>query len=45
MLIFEVLVSFVPGMDSAAMLLAMPGGILSMVWYVLLALKLFKLEL
>ena len=44
MLIFEVLVSFVAGLDSAAMLLAMPGGILSMVWYVLLALKLFKLE-
>lgn len=44
MLIFEVLASFVPAMQGVVMILAMVGGLLSLVWEVLVALKLFKLS-
>jgi len=43
MLIFEVCASFVPALQSLVMIPAMVGGILSLVWEVLVALKLFKL--
>jgi len=41
-LTFEILASFVRGMDSVAMMLAMLGGLLSMAWYVLLARRLLQ---
>jgi hypothetical protein len=43
LLIFEVITSFVPPLQSVAMILAMLGGILSMVWDILLARRLFQL--
>jgi hypothetical protein len=43
LLIFEIITSFVPALQSVAMILAMLGGILSMVWDILLARKLFQL--
>ena len=43
LLIFEVCTSFVPALQGAAMILAMLGGILSLVWEILVALKLFHL--
>jgi hypothetical protein len=44
LLVFEVGVSFLWGLTDGAMLLAMVGGLLSMAWYVMLALRLFRLE-
>ena len=41
--IFEYLTSFTFGLSNWTMLLSMIGGILTMVWYILLALRLFKL--
>jgi hypothetical protein len=43
LLLFEILTSFVWALDSVAMILAMLGGLLSSIWYVLLALRLFQL--
>jgi hypothetical protein len=43
LLIFEIITSFVPALQGMAMILAMLGGILSMVWDILLALRLFQL--
>jgi hypothetical protein len=43
LLIFEVCTSFVPALQGVAMILAMLGGILSLVWEILVALKLFHL--
>jgi hypothetical protein len=42
-LVFEVFASFITGLSSAAMIFAMIGGILSILWYVLIALRLFRL--
>jgi hypothetical protein len=43
MLIFEVCSSFVPPLFGAAMIFAAGGGLLSMVWYILIARRLFQL--
>jgi hypothetical protein len=43
LMVFEILVSFVWTLGSAAIALAMFGGLLSTVWYVLSGLKLFRL--
>lgn len=43
LLIFEIAASFMPVSINGAMIFAMIGGILSMVWYILLARKLFQL--
>jgi len=43
MLIFEILSDFVPALFDAAMIVAMIGGIASMVWYILVARRLFQL--
>jgi hypothetical protein len=43
MLIFEYTSSFAAGLSSATMLVAMLGGLLSMVWSVLIALRFFQL--
>lgn len=43
LLIFEIGASFVWGLSDGAMLLAMFGGLLSMAWYVMLALRLLQL--
>ncbi len=43
MLLFEVFSSFLTGLSSAAMLLAMAGGVLMMAWYVLIARRLLQL--
>jgi hypothetical protein len=43
LLVFEFFSSFVSGLDATAMILAMFGGLLSMAWYVLIALRLFQL--
>ena len=40
LLVFEICASFAPGLANVNMLLAMIGGLLSMVWYVLIALRL-----
>lgn len=44
MLLFEIITSFVPALQGEAMILAMLGGILSLVWEILVALKLFQLS-
>ncbi len=43
MLTFEVCASFVPSLQGVAMIFAMLGGILSLVWEILVAIKLFSL--
>ena len=43
LLIFEICASFVPALQGEAMILAMLGGVLSLVWEILVALKLFQL--
>jgi hypothetical protein len=43
LLVFEVLASFVGTLDSVATMLAMPGGLLNLAWYVLLARRLLQL--
>jgi hypothetical protein len=43
LLVFEFFSSFVSGLSNMTMLLAMFGGLLSMIWYILIALKLFHL--
>jgi hypothetical protein len=43
MLVFEYFSSFVTGLSSVTMALAMLGGLSSMAWYILLARKLFQL--
>ncbi|MDD5371755.1 MAG: DUF4386 family protein [Anaerolineaceae bacterium] len=44
MLIFEICTSFVPALQGTAMILAMLGGILSLVWEVLVGRRLFQLS-
>jgi hypothetical protein len=41
--VFEFFSSFVAGLSSVAMILAMLGGLLSMAWYILIARRLFQL--
>ena len=43
MLVFEISSSFVPSLFVAAMLFVMVGGLSSLVWYVLVARRLFQL--
>jgi hypothetical protein len=43
MLLYVVLVNFVPGVESMATLVAMPGGLLLMVWMIIFTTRLFKL--
>lgn len=43
LLIFDIASSFTPASDGAAMIFAMIGGLLSMIWYILLARRLFQL--
>ena len=42
LLVFEYFSAFVSGLSNAAMILAMVGGLCSMVWYILLARRLFQ---
>ena len=44
LLLFEFLASFFTGLSQAAMLLAMIGGLLSMVWYILIARRLLQIN-
>ena len=43
LLVFETLSDFVPTMFEGAMIFAMIGGIASIVWYILVARRLFQL--
>jgi hypothetical protein len=43
MLVFEILSDFVPALFDAAMIFAMLGGVASMLWYILVARRLFQL--
>lgn len=43
LLVFDILSSFVPSRHDATLILAMIGGISSMVWYILIAHRLFQL--
>jgi len=43
LLVFEFFSSFVSGLNTVTMLLAMFGGLLSMVWYILIARKFFRI--
>ena len=43
LLVFECFASFAAGISPLALILAMLGGLLSMAWYVLVALRLFQL--
>jgi hypothetical protein len=43
LLVFEFFSSFVSGLSTVAMMLAMTGGIFSMAWYILTARTLFRL--
>ncbi|NCC34287.1 MAG: hypothetical protein EOM24_20090 [Chloroflexia bacterium] len=43
LLVFEILSDFVPALFEAAMIFAMLGGIASIVWYVMVARRLFQL--
>ena len=44
LLLFEFMASFFTNLSQAAMLLAMAGGLLSMVWYILVARRLFQID-
>jgi len=44
LLIFEFITSFVTGLGQATMLLSMVGGLSSMVWYILIARRLFQMS-
>lgn len=44
MMIFEICSSFVMGLSSAALLIAMSGGLLTMAWYILIARRFFQLS-
>jgi hypothetical protein len=44
LLTFEIFSSFVAGLTMMAMALAIFGGLLSMAWYILIAVRLFQLE-
>lgn len=43
-MLYVVLVNFVPGVETKATAFAMPGGLLLMVWMILFAIRLFKLS-
>lgn len=43
LLVFEIFSSFISGLNSVAMMLAIFGGLLSMAWYILIARRLFQL--
>ena len=43
--VFEILSSFVPSVQDAALILAMGGGLSSMAWYILIARRFFQLGL
>jgi uncharacterized membrane protein len=43
LLVFEILSDFVPALFEAAMIFAMIGGIASLVWYIMVARRLFQL--
>jgi hypothetical protein len=43
LLIFDICSSFVPALSDIVLIFAMVGGLLSMAWYILIALKLFNL--
>ena len=43
LLVFEILSSFMPSLHDAILVLAMGGGLASMVWYLLIARRLFQL--
>jgi len=43
LLVFDILSSFVPSLHDAILILAMLGGISSMVWYILIAVGLYRL--
>ena len=44
MMIYVILVNFVPGVNSMAIAFAMPGGLLLMAWMILFTIRLFKLS-
>ena len=44
LLIFEINKSFVPSLDYISILVATGGGLASMVWYILIAQRLFQLR-
>ncbi len=44
MLLYVILVNFVPGVETMATTFAMPGGLLLMTWMILFAIKLFRLR-
>ncbi|MBN2093378.1 hypothetical protein JW964_27385 [candidate division KSB1 bacterium] len=44
MLIYLILVTFVPATQKVAVIFAMPGGLLSMTWMIMYMIRLFKLR-
>jgi hypothetical protein len=44
MMLYVILVNFVPGVEKMATAFAMPGGLLLMAWMILFTIKLFKLK-
>ena len=44
LLIYMILVTFVPGMKSMAMIIAAPGGLMIIAWLIMSAIKLFRLS-
>ena len=44
LLVYLILVTFVPGTQSIALIIAMPGGLLSLAWMIMVTIKLFQLS-
>jgi hypothetical protein len=44
MMLYVILVTFVPGAGKSAILLALPGGILIIIWLIMLTGKFFRLR-
>ena len=45
MLLYIVMITFYPATEKFALLIAMPGGVLVMIWMIMYTIKLFKLQL
>jgi hypothetical protein len=45
MMLYVILVNFVPGVETMAAAFVMPGGLLLMTWMILCTIRLFKLKL
>ena len=44
LIVYLLLISFVPDIEKAAMIIAAPGGLLSLAWMIMFTIRLFKIR-